>query len=110
WTAIAEQSLAATEDHWMQPELILIDEPVRHQRLGQTRAAHDENRSAQLALQPRDFRGGVSDYRGPVPGDPVQRPRRNVFGQPVQGEGDQVAFVRHAWPVSRPDLISPPAE
>jgi hypothetical protein len=30
----SEQSLAASEDDWMQPQLIFIDEPVVHQRVG----------------------------------------------------------------------------
>lgn len=50
---IAEQSLASSENHRMQPQLVLIDEVVGQQRLGQARATHEENRFARLAFEPR---------------------------------------------------------
>src|SRR5690242_5718668 len=55
WTSVTEEALAAAKDHWMQPELIFIDEPVLHQRFCQIGAAHDENRLSKLALELCNF-------------------------------------------------------
>ena len=59
-TPVTEEPLAVAKDYRMQPELIFVDEPVLHQRLGQTGAAHDENRLATLALEFWNFRWNVS--------------------------------------------------
>src|ERR1700716_4465279 len=60
-TPVTEESLTAAKHHRMQPELIFVDEPVLHQRLGQTGAAHDENRLARLALELGNISWNIAD-------------------------------------------------
>ena len=89
----------------MQPQLVLVDQPVRQQRLGQTRTAHDEDRPSGLTLEPGNLGRDIPDHGRAFPVGPLQRRRGDVLGELIQRTGDQVAFVRHRWPVGRPNLI-----
>src|SRR2546427_2847966 len=67
-----EEFLASSQYDWMQPELILVDELVLNQRLGQPRTTHDNDRPSRLPLEPGDVRRDIANHGRSLPVGPLQ--------------------------------------
>jgi hypothetical protein len=88
------------------PQAVLVDQLVLHQRLGELAAAVDLELVAGLALQLGDLVDDVpAQQRGVGPLQPVQGRGGDVLGQLVEPGGDRVGLVGDLRPEAGEDLV-----